>query len=692
MAQSGLLMAQIGLGGGLTKEAEAERDAVAKGSFDFCGWSRKSLSDLEDYLTSRPINGYAVRSSLKKTQYVHTAKSGIRQEDNSYYDKSLKERSQVEHNKRVQAEQAKAARQAEHEAWLERKEAEREEAEQRAREARQREELEREMRRKQYEAKYLQEYLERTVDIKNKLAYRSGEGRQLMLEYRHPASIPIQSSYTPSNPMANRPGFNELAEKRYITPEHTSFLDKKFTQKTSMDSAFANTSTPVMLSDVMVRDMVSQCDGLAEAFVKNPTDIDALFRQKFKDLSKYDIAEIMNKMPGDRTPDELQALKAYDVFRAQLSEKMAKEIDIAIENSPEKKEMDAAILALDCYGDDKEGWIHKTSYRKVEMEDLPEEWKALKKKLDICNQNGEIGSTGFHAEMYYNKITGDYEIAFRGTHDLKSTYQDIDIAEAIFKGEGKVMQYDLTKIIADEINKLPDDLKSKLSVTGHSLGGGQASIIGLVTGVDTKTFNAATIPDAYLKKWGLEKKVKNGDVQNIMAYHNSADILTNSQQKIGSEAIGIKKNLGDIAPSAEMKTGLKAAAKVKVGKTVAKKFPKTTAAAATVVALTFPDKVVEKTKLALRAGEVVAAGGPEASSIAKDALNNPYKTGYQGEAHRMPHMTVFLYESNAEKMKSEWDRQRYCKQQLLAKGHYDDPITQDHILIKKDESFASFGR
>ena len=119
--------------------------------------------------------------------------------------------------------------------------------------------------------------------------------------------------------------------------------------------------------------------------------------------------------------------------------------------------------------------------------------------------------------------------------------------------EGDVPQYMMAKTIGDAIKQIPqaEREKLKIEVVGHSLGGGMASIIGLTTGIETKTYNAARVPENFLKDNGLYDKVNNGEVQNIIAYHTSTDILTNTQNAIGTPAIGISVDIGDPATAYE---------------------------------------------------------------------------------------------------------------------------------------------
>ena len=165
--------------------------------------------------------------------------------------------------------------------------------------------------------------------------------------------------------------------------------------------------------------------------------------------------------------------------------------------------------------------------------------KYVADHIDRCNN---IDGTGFHAEMYYNEVTDTYVISIEGSKDS----DDWVFNNARNAVNADVPQYILAKQIGDVINSIPQSEREKLNleIVGHSLGGGVASVIGLTTGLETKTFNASRVPNNFLEENGLLEKVTNNDVQNITAYHTSNDILTNIQQSMGSPAIGISRDIG----------------------------------------------------------------------------------------------------------------------------------------------------
>lgn len=355
---------------------------------------------------------------------------------------------------------------------------------------------------------------------------------------------------------------------------------------------------------------------LADIFLRNPNKLETYLEMQFESVSGFNLKEIKSKQPNDRTEEEKQALADYEAYRVKEMEQMNKDIEKYIDNSKEKKEIDAAILALDVYGDDEEGYIHQTNYKMMDLESLStdgihNDYGSISKVAEeIKKCNDKQAETGFHAELYYNEMTDTYVISFRGTEpkDLNDYKTDATIGiNTVIGTNYEMKQYDQAMQIAEVINNISPEERDKLNieVVGHSLGGGLASIVGLETGIETKTYNASMVPDGFLKEKGLYDKVNNGDVRNINAYHTSTDLLTNSQQAIGASAIGIPHDIGD------------------------------------------PATLTEKTK-AMGAGAVVGAFTPIG------ALGGA-KAGEMAEGHRMAPIARHFFNSNTEKKKSEWN-------------------------------------
>lgn len=367
---------------------------------------------------------------------------------------------------------------------------------------------------------------------------------------------------------------------------------------------------------------------LTDAFLGNPVGLEKLLEASFDSVSGFNIDEIKSKQPEDRTPEEQQALANYLVYRVKEMERMNLDIELAIDNSEEKKEIDAAILALDSYGDDTEGWLNKTNFKKMDLEELSvnDYGSILKVAEEIKKCNDTQSETGFHAELYYNEVTDTYVISFRGTEsdDENDVETDKRIARnAVIERFGEnaeyeeIKQYEMALQIAKVINEIPKEERGNLNieVVGHSLGGGLASIVGLEACIDAKTFNASMVPNVFLKEKGLYDKVQNGDIQNISAYHTSTDLLSITQKIGNASAIGTSINIGN------------------------------------------PAAVTETVK---------AIGTGVTSEAGKVSLVAGAAYGVMAAGHKMKPMVRDFYDRNNEKKKPEWDiyRNAQCRLQM----------------------------
>lgn len=142
------------------------------------------------------------------------------------------------------------------------------------------------------------------------------------------------------------------------------------------------------------------------------------------------------------------------------------------------------------------------------------------------------GPDGLKSAVFRDYVSGKYILAFAGT-DFQSA---IDWLANIKQGIGwDSSQYANAAQIATALNDSPK-IQNKLVITGHSLGGGLASLTSLETGVHADTFNSAglhpnTYPDEY-------------DTIDVNAYYVDWDILSFLQDKtpesagVAYEAIG----------------------------------------------------------------------------------------------------------------------------------------------------------
>jgi hypothetical protein len=162
-------------------------------------------------------------------------------------------------------------------------------------------------------------------------------------------------------------------------------------------------------------------------------------------------------------------------------------------------------------------------------------------KLGLNEKNFSYERSGFKAALY--KKNDEYILAFAGTDGIK----DGGDWESNFKTELGLLSpqhrnaVDFAKILANH-----NDI-DKLRFTGHSLGGGLASLAGSVHGVNATTFNAAGVRDSLLERYSVDRNALNS---NIRAISHRSDILRILQDKpaaIGADALGDRLSVGTIA-------------------------------------------------------------------------------------------------------------------------------------------------
>lgn len=180
-------------------------------------------------------------------------------------------------------------------------------------------------------------------------------------------------------------------------------------------------------------------------------------------------------------------------------------------------------LAIDCL------LISDYCYKKKDSNaELPEGWKETTEDINIEKENWE-NESGFKASLYYNEKENIYILAFAGTENLKDWVTDI--RQGVGLDDGKRGQYRKAVELA---RKLQHKIKKEnLVITGHSLGGGLASIASAVTGSSAYTFNAAGLHPKTLKDQNLSEN----SVGHIQAYYSTDDplnMIQNNRSILGS--------------------------------------------------------------------------------------------------------------------------------------------------------------
>ncbi len=186
--------------------------------------------------------------------------------------------------------------------------------------------------------------------------------------------------------------------------------------------------------------------------------------------------------------------------------------------------LDALALSDCAYNvDDKDSPKYKKN------KEIPNGWTEVK---DFKNEfeGGitevlEVPKTGFKARLFKNDDT--YILAFAGT-EPKDDDENFDLKDIITDGrqafglddkdEG---QFASAVSLSQEINLKVKNKNKKLVITGHSLGGGLATIAGAKTGADTYTFNAAGVHEWTFK----DQNVNSENTKHIQAFYSNKDIL-----------------------------------------------------------------------------------------------------------------------------------------------------------------------
>jgi hypothetical protein len=309
-----------------------------------------------------------------------------------------------------------------------------------------------------------------------------------------------------------------------------------FSMRDKIDNA-QEIKTPA--NQANVQQYVNASTFSAQSYLDNPQDLTQWLHDEFKKVSGYDLDSIMQILPHERSEAGKQALTDYHEYRKQVMDAMIKEIDEKAEEV--SKELDMAILSEDSYKYSDHNHIDQTNYKKVTT-DFFEDGSAMKKLsniIDWCNSTNI--ATGFHADLYYNNVTNEYTISFEGSNvELKKSLNETlesfsaqplyDFVNDWFttnavQGTGGIpQQYLLAAIIGQN---LPENVK--INITGHSLGGGLASVAGAISSKPTYTFNAEGVNTDIIQALGITKIIEKQEY-NIRAIRSADDPLTSLQE------------------------------------------------------------------------------------------------------------------------------------------------------------------
>jgi hypothetical protein len=143
------------------------------------------------------------------------------------------------------------------------------------------------------------------------------------------------------------------------------------------------------------------------------------------------------------------------------------------------------------------------------------------------NDDTGNGGSGFKSELYYDSNSENYIYAFAGTNEISG-----DVLTNFAQGIGEFStQYHLALNNTKFIRAAVESVGSKLSLTGHSLGGGLASMAAALTGLSANTYNAAGVHIKTLAKYsgGMANAYKLAQNANVNAYHVLGELVTSLQ-------------------------------------------------------------------------------------------------------------------------------------------------------------------
>lgn len=268
------------------------------------------------------------------------------------------------------------------------------------------------------------------------------------------------------------------------------------------DNRFSNTSSLMLMRRYIpnveneINATAELVKGLMDSGYGDPTNLTLFLQDRFKELTGITIGEYANI--ENPTYEVQETLNCFNEFADAVLAKL--EHDYANNPKYEYKALEMSIYALHVYNDENAaGWDNYCPpLRDVNNISTPEERKSAQSILDFLNEKNH--SSDFQADFYYDKDTDKYILAFRGT-ETKMPLEDW-LNDGSYLCFGRSAQHDIASELADKIKESGIPIE-KLTITGHSLGGGLALLAGLKTGAETYVYDPLHISDICKKHYGL---------------------------------------------------------------------------------------------------------------------------------------------------------------------------------------------
>lgn len=287
--------------------------------------------------------------------------------------------------------------------------------------------------------------------------------------------------------------------------------------------------------------------------------------------SGYDIEKILLKEP--KTESDWKIIAQYMNWKQEILKEFALQKEMALRSALVYEKRDLTLAGT-------------SSFTVITSSMLPDDSpvKRLAKLIELCNN--EFLNQGFYAELTHNEQTGEYAVAFRGTESpelgtkitilsslligavsylgqnaspsMKVTKEIVwslidqwlndlaegntdklppdlhDIATDISQGFGEVLtQYKMVVETADVIRQIMEENPDIIIyITGHSLGGGEAILAGVVSNAPTYVFNPAGVhPNTF--EYAEDNVGLKSRGENIIWFSTDDDLLTNAQESNG---------------------------------------------------------------------------------------------------------------------------------------------------------------
>lgn len=169
---------------------------------------------------------------------------------------------------------------------------------------------------------------------------------------------------------------------------------------------------------------------------------------------------------------------------------------------------------------------------------------------DLIQQTGK--SSGMQAGLYRNRVSNELAIAFRGTElcldptacsfsQIEESGKDALTDTLLTQGHDSGQFDDAFNFARDVIKAYPN---TKITVTGHSLGGGLAQAVGASFLLDTFAFNSSPVPNNFYNDHGIKQFDSNyAKVIHVLSDIHDPVSSTNHLGLVYADAAHVTPNL-----------------------------------------------------------------------------------------------------------------------------------------------------